>query len=87
MVRKNIPEKTPEKIALRYGSSSNFYRPRGKPKTTWVSKLKTDLNEMNILWLEAENLANTQMNGLEGLIYIKIITKEKKERYLGNTIK
>ena len=29
----------------------------GKPKSTWISRVKENLNEMNLSWLEAENLA------------------------------
>ena len=32
-------------------------RPRRKPKTTWISIVKKNLNEMNLSCLEAENLA------------------------------
>ena len=45
MVRE--PEEIPVKVALRYGLS-NYARPRGKPKTTWISKVEEDLNEMNL---------------------------------------
>ena len=50
------PEEIPAKVALRYGLS-NYARPRGKPKLTWIYKVKENLNEMNLSWLEAENLA------------------------------
>ena len=36
---------------------SNYAQPWGKPKTTWISKVKEKLNEINLSWLEAENLA------------------------------
>ena len=55
------PEEIPIKVALRYGLS-NDARPRGKPKTTWISKVKENLNEMNLSWLEAENLAIENYN-------------------------
>ena len=54
MVR--APEEIPAKVALKYGLS-NYARPQGKPKTTWISRVKENLNEMNLSWLEAENLA------------------------------
>ena len=50
------PEEIPAKVALKYGLS-NYARPQGKPKTTWISRVKENLNEMNLSWLEAENLA------------------------------
>ena len=57
------PEEIPAKGALRYGLC-NYARPRGKPKTTWISKVKKNLNEMNLSWLEAENLAIENCNDL-----------------------
>ena len=39
-----------------------YARPRGKPKTTWISKVKENLNEMNLSWLDAENLATENYN-------------------------
>ena len=56
------PEEILAKVALRY-RLSNYARPRGKPKTTWISKVKENLNEMNLSWLEAENLAIENYNG------------------------
>ena len=55
------PEEIPAKVALRYGFS-NYARPRGKPKTTWIFKVKENLDEMNLFWLEAENLAIENYN-------------------------
>ena len=34
----------------------------GKPKTTQISKVKENLDEMNLSWLEAENLAIENYN-------------------------
>ena len=50
------PEEIPAKVALKYGLS-NYARPQEKPKSTWISRVKENLNEMNLSWLEAENLA------------------------------
>ena len=58
------PEEIPAKVALR-NELSNYARPRGKPKTTLISKVKGNLNEMNLSWLETENLAIEIMIGLE----------------------
>ena len=55
------PEEIPAKVALKYGLS-NYARLRGKPKTTWISKVKENLNEMNLSWLEAENHAIENYN-------------------------
>ena len=33
-----------------------------KPQTTWISKVKENLNEMKLSWLEAENLAIENYN-------------------------
>ena len=55
------PEEISAKVALRYGLS-NYARPRGKAKTTLISKVKENLNEMNLSWLEAENLAIENYN-------------------------
>ena len=42
------PEEIPGNVALNYGLS-NYARRRGKLKTTWISKVKENLNEMNLL--------------------------------------
>ena len=55
------PEEISTKVALRYGLS-NYARPRGKAKTTLISKVKENLNEMNLSWLEAENLTIENYN-------------------------
>ena len=49
------PEEIRGNVALNYGLS-NYARRRGKLKTTWISKVKENLNEMNLSWLETENL-------------------------------
>ena len=63
MIRKNAraPEEVPAKVALRYGLS-NYAWPQGKPKLTWIYKVKENLNEMNLSWLEAKNLAIENYN-------------------------
>ena len=63
----NLPEEVPAKIALKY-AMSDFKRPRGKPKTTWVSVLKKDLDEMNITFLEAENLCRNNIEQWKNMI-------------------
>ena len=55
------PEEILVKFSLRYGLSK-YARPWGKLKTTWISKVKENLNEMNLSWLEAENLAIENYN-------------------------
>ena len=55
------PEEIPAHVALRLGLS-NYARPRRKPKTTWISKAKETLSEMNLSWLEVENLAIENYN-------------------------
>ena len=50
------PEEIPTKFALRY-RLFNYGRPRGEPKTTWISKVKENLSQMNLSWLEAKNVA------------------------------
>ena len=47
------------KVVRENGESTgrDYARPLGKPKTTWIYKVKENLNEMNFSWFEAENLA------------------------------
>ena len=47
--------------ALEY-ALQNFKRPRGKPRTTWVSQIKKDLENMNVSWTEAENICKNDKN-------------------------
>ena len=54
-------EEIPAKLALRYGLS-NYAPPEGKPKTTWISIVKENLNKMNLSWLQAENLTIENYN-------------------------
>ena len=51
-----LSEDTPARVALLYGLS-DYSKPRGKPKITWISSIKKALGEMNLTWLEAENIA------------------------------
>ena len=77
------PEEIPAKVALRYGLS-NYARPRGKPKTTWISKVKENLNEMNLSWLEVENLAienyNDWVRTIKRYFDIWFILQKKKKK-------
>ena len=43
------PEEIPAMVTLRYGLS-NYTWPRGKPETTWISKVKENLNESFLAW-------------------------------------
>ena len=54
-------EEIPAKVALRKGLSS-YARPREKPKTPLISKVKVNLNEMNLSWVETDNLAIENYN-------------------------
>ena len=62
----------------------NFTSPRRKPKTTWVSKIKSNLNEMNISWIEAENFAKVDPN--EWIRRVNLYTK-KTIKKIQSTIK
>ena len=76
------PEEIPVKFPMRYGLSK-YTRPWGKLKTTWISKVKENLNEMNLSGLEAENLAIENYNN-----WIRTIKRHcdiwKFLQYLGN---
>ena len=52
----NLSDETPARKALRYAQSP-YSRPRGKPKTTWLSSTNKILDDMNLSWPEAERLA------------------------------
>ena len=56
-----LSEETPANKALRYGLSK-FQRPRGKPKTTWISKVTKDLLQMNYTWDDAKTFAKENPN-------------------------
>ncbi len=56
-----MPDNTPANVALEYGLEK-FQRPRGKPKTTWISKTKKDLESMNFDWDEAKTVARENLN-------------------------
>ena len=81
------PEEIPAKVTLRY-RLSNYAQPQGKPKTTWISKVKENWNEMNLSWLEAENLAvenyNDWVRTMKRYFDIWFIFKKKNLQYLGN---
>ena len=57
-------------------------RAQGKPKITWISKVKENLNEMNLSWLETEKLAIENYNDWVRIIKryfgIWFILKKKK---------
>ena len=55
------PEEIPVKFPLRYGLSKYAW-PWGKLKTTWISKVKENLNKINLSGLEAENIAIENYN-------------------------
>ena len=57
----NLPDEVPARRALEY-ALQNFKRPRGKPRTTWVSQIKKDLENMNVSWTEAENICKNDKN-------------------------
>ena len=57
----NLPDEVPARRALEY-ALQNFKQPRGKPRTTWVSQIKKDLENMNVSWTEAENICKNDKN-------------------------
>ena len=57
----NFPENVPAKKALRY-CMSGYARPPGRPKRTWISRVKTNVNNMNITWGEAENMVTENLS-------------------------
>ena len=63
----NLPEDVPAKVALKYGLSE-YKRPRGKPKTTWISVIKKDLTSLNISFLEAENICKNHLEQWKNMI-------------------
>ena len=56
-----LPQDIPANEALRYGLV-DFKKPRGKPKTTWISKVKKELSEMNFSWDEARDFSKENPN-------------------------
>ena len=63
----NLPDEVPAKIAMKY-AMSEFKRPRGKPRTTWVSQITKDLEQMNVSMAEAENLCSNELKEWQNLI-------------------
>ena len=63
----NFQEDIPAKRALRY-ALENYKKPPGRPKTTWISKVKKDLIDMNLSWLEAENLAKENFSEWQQIV-------------------
>ena len=57
----NLPNEVPANQALKY-ALADFSKPRGKPKTTWVSKVKKDLQSMNFTWDNAILFAKENQN-------------------------
>ena len=68
----NKQEVIPAKSALKYGLN-HYSRPPGKPKTTWISKMKSDLKMMNLSWDDAENIAREDINEWNRIVeqYVK----------------
>ena len=63
----NFQEDIPAKRALRY-ALENYKKPPGRPKTTWISRVKKDLIDMNLSWLEAENLAKENFSEWQQIV-------------------
>ena len=53
----NFREDVPAKRELQY-VFENYTKSPGRPKATWIFRVKKDLIDMNLSWIEAENLAN-----------------------------
>ena len=52
-------ENTPAKLALRY-ALEKYKRPKGKPPTTWIYTIKKDLDEINLNWEIASEIAKDE---------------------------
>jgi hypothetical protein len=63
----NQEEFTPMQEALRY-ATSNYRKPPGKPKTTWISRMKEDLGNLGWTWTEAVNVIKTEKKTWEDRI-------------------
>ena len=65
----NLPDGAPAKKALKCGLAQ-YVRPPGRPKTTWVSRVKNDLSNMNFSWRDAEIIATENLS--EWLKVVKV---------------
>ena len=55
-----LTDNTPTKIALKY-ALENYVKPRGRPQTTWLSTMKKQLEDHNLTWENACNIASDRI--------------------------
>ena len=55
-----LTDNTPAKIALKY-ALENYVKPRGRPQTTWLSTMKKQLEDHNLTWENACNIASDRI--------------------------
>ena len=55
-----MDEDIPVKKALKYATEPSFKKSIGKPQTTWLSTIKSDLERNNMSWKNAIEIAKNK---------------------------